>query len=70
MGALFAATVRAPLTGIALTLEMTHNYSLILPLVLTCWGGTIVPQALGARPIYTVLLERTLRQMRSSISGG
>ena len=61
MGALFAATVRAPLTGIALTIEMTQNYGLILPLILTCWGATIVAQGLGARPIYTVLLERTLR---------
>ena len=60
MGALFAATVRAPLTGIVLTIEMTQNYALILPLILTCWGATIVAQALGARPIYTVLLERTL----------
>jgi len=60
MGALFAATVRAPLTGIALTIEMTQNYALILPLILTCWGATIVAQGLGARPIYTVLLERTL----------
>jgi CIC family chloride channel protein len=61
MGALFAATVRAPLTGIALTIEMTQNYALILPLILTCWGATIVAQGLGARPIYSVLLERTLR---------
>ena len=61
MGALFAATVRAPLTGIALTIELTQNYALILPLILTCWGATIVAQALGARPIYTVLLERTLK---------
>ncbi|XKD91832.1 chloride channel protein [Morganella morganii] len=29
-GALFAATVRAPLTGIVLVLEMTDNYQLIL----------------------------------------
>ena len=34
MGALFAATVRAPLTGIALAVEMTGNYIIILPLIL------------------------------------
>lgn len=60
MGALFSATVRAPLTGIALTIEMTGNYSLILPLILTCMAAAIVAQALGGRPIYTVLLKRTL----------
>jgi CIC family chloride channel protein len=68
MGALFAATVRAPLTGIALTIEMTQNYGLILPLILTCWGATIVAQGLGARPIYTVLLERTLRMSGTKIN--
>ena len=60
MGALFSATVRAPLTGIALTIEMTANYSLILPLILTCMIAAIVAQALGGRPIYSVLLRRTL----------
>jgi chloride channel protein, CIC family len=60
MGALFSATVRAPLTGIALTIEMTGNYSLIVPLILTCMVAAIVAQGLGGRPIYTVLLKRTL----------
>jgi CIC family chloride channel protein len=60
MGALFSATVRAPLTGIALSIEMTGNYTLILPLILTCMMAAIAAQALGGRPIYTVLLERTL----------
>lgn len=60
MGALFSATVRAPLTGIALTIEMTENYSLILPLIMTCMVAAIVAQGLGGRPIYTVLLKRAL----------
>lgn len=60
MGALFSATVRAPLTGIALAIEMTGNYQQILPLILTCTAATIVAQGLGGRPIYTVLLQRTL----------
>ena len=60
MGALFSATVRAPLTGIALSIEMTANYSLILPLILTCMIAAIVAQGLGGRPIYSLLLRRTL----------
>jgi len=39
---------------------MTGNYSLILPLILTCMVAAIVAQGLGGRPIYTVLLKRTL----------
>lgn len=60
MGALFSATVRAPLTGIALAVEITSNYSQILPLILTCISATVVAQGLGGKPIYTVLLDRTL----------
>ncbi len=60
MAALFCATVRAPLTGIVLTIEMTGNYWLILPLIITCMTASIVAQGLGGRPIYTVLLKRTI----------
>jgi chloride channel protein, CIC family len=68
MAALFSATVRAPLTGIVLTIEMTLNYSQILPLILTCMSATIVAQGLGGKPIYTVLLHRTLKLARSKTS--
>ena len=59
-GALFAATVRAPLTGIALAAELTGEFALILPITASAIGATLVAHALGGRPIYSVLLERTL----------
>lgn len=62
MGALFAATVRAPITGILLVIEMTNNYYLILPLIITTLGATIMAQLLGGQPIYTQLLHRTLKK--------
>ncbi len=65
MGALFAATVRAPLTGAILVLELTDNFALILPMLITCLGATIVAQLFGGHPLYTVLLEKTL--MRSKV---
>lgn len=61
MSALFAATVGAPLTGIVLVAEMTLNYELLLPLILTCFSATIVTYLLGGGPIYESLLIRTLR---------
>lgn len=61
MAGLFAATVRAPITGVLLVIEMTSNYEMILPLIVTCLGATMVAQTLGGRPIYTQLLERTMR---------
>lgn len=61
MGALFAATVRAPITGILLVIEMTNNYHLILPLIITSLGAVIFTQLLGGQPIYSQLLHRTLK---------
>jgi CIC family chloride channel protein len=61
-GALFAATVRAPLTGIVLAVELTGNFQLILPVAIACATSTLAAHALGGRPIYTVLLERELRR--------
>ncbi|MBT5222925.1 MAG: H(+)/Cl(-) exchange transporter ClcA [Gammaproteobacteria bacterium] len=66
MGALFAATVRAPLTGIALSIELTNNYSLILPLILTVATATVTAELLGGKPIYSLLLERTLKREHKS----
>jgi len=60
MGALFAATVRAPITGIVLAVELTDNYAQLLPLILTCVPATLVAHGLGGTPIYTALLERML----------
>jgi CIC family chloride channel protein len=58
MGALFSAAVRAPVTGIVLVVEMTQNYSLILPLMVSCLTSTTVMQLVGNPPIYTQLLKR------------
>ncbi|WP_345830729.1 H(+)/Cl(-) exchange transporter ClcA (plasmid) [Pantoea sp. BRR-3P] len=60
MGALFAASVRAPLTGIVLVLEMTNNYQLILPMIITCLGATLAAQFFGGKPLYSSILARTL----------
>ncbi|EHZ2743196.1 H(+)/Cl(-) exchange transporter ClcA [Vibrio vulnificus] len=61
MGALFAATVRAPITGILLVIEMTNNYYLILPLIITSLGAVICAQVCGGKPIYSQLLHRTIK---------
>ena len=65
MGALFAASVRAPLTGIVLVLEMTDNYQLILPMIITCLGATLLAQFLGGKPLYSTILARTLAKQNA-----
>lgn len=62
MGALFAATVRAPLTGIVLVAEMTASFQLLPAMIVTCMTASIVAQSLGSRPVYDLLLERTLQR--------
>ncbi|WP_152534618.1 H(+)/Cl(-) exchange transporter ClcA [Martelella sp. AD-3] len=62
MGGLFSASVRAPIVGVALTLELTGAYTMTLPLIATCLTANLVAQWIGGHPIYEQLLERTLAQ--------
>lgn len=61
MGGFFAASVRAPLVGVVLVMELTGAYSLIMPVLVTCTTASLTAHHLGGRPIYEELLERTLR---------
>ena len=60
MAALLTATVRAPLTGLALVVEMTGNFSLLPMALVASLVADVTADALGGRPIYEVLLERAL----------
>jgi CIC family chloride channel protein len=62
MGGLFTSSVRAPIVGVALTLELTGSYVLALPLMVTCLTANLVAQWIGGRPIYEEMLDRTLAQ--------
>ena len=59
------ASLRAPLTGIVLVLEMTDNYQLILPMIITCLGATLLAQFLGGKPLYSTILARTLAKQEA-----
>ena len=41
-------------------MEMSDNYQLILPMIITCLGATLIAQALGGMPLYTSILEKIL----------
>lgn len=62
MGALFTASVRAPMVGVVLTLELTGAYEVLLPVLATCLVANITAEWVGGRPIYEQLLERTLER--------
>ena len=62
MAGLFAAIVRAPLTGIILISEMTGTLSSLLPLSLVALVSFLTAEALGGRPVYDQLLDRILNK--------
>ena len=61
MGALFTATVRAPLTGIVLMTELTGKYDFMLPLLVSGFAAYGIAEALRDQPIYEALRERSMR---------
>ncbi|UOA10860.1 H(+)/Cl(-) exchange transporter ClcA [Methylobacter sp. S3L5C] len=65
MASYFTGVVRAPLTGIVLIIEMTGNYTLILPLFVACFSAQIVADWLRVVPIYDALLENTIKKNES-----
>ncbi len=62
MGALFSASVRAPLTGIVLTVEMTGRADLTLGLLGASLTAMVVAMLLRSEPIYESLKRRMLSQ--------
>lgn len=62
MAALFSACVRAPLTGIVLTVEMTGRGDLTLSLLGASLMAMVVAMLLKSKPIYETLKRRMLEQ--------
>ncbi|MCF7788916.1 MAG: chloride channel protein [Prosthecobacter sp.] len=58
MCACLGAVVRAPVTGILIVFEMTHQFSLVLPLML----GVLVSQAISRRMMRSNFYEEVLEQ--------
>ena len=55
MGAFFSASIRAPLTGLVLMLELTGNYGFMLPSLVACLTAHIVADESGDPPVYHAL---------------
>ena len=58
MGALVAGTTHAPITAILIIFELTGDYGIILPLMLSCIAATIIATSLKRGSIYTIKLLR------------
>jgi CIC family chloride channel protein len=62
MASVLAASVRAPLTGVVLIVEMTQQYSLLYALLLGAFVSYLAADFLRNQPIYEALLERDLHR--------
>jgi CIC family chloride channel protein len=58
MAGVFVSGTRAPLTGLASVVEMTGDFSLVLPIKLTSGVATIVSRSISYGTIYTQKLLR------------
>ena len=58
MGAILGGMMRAPLTGIVFTLELTHDFGSILPLLVACSCSHLVSVLLMNRSILTEKVAR------------
>jgi chloride channel protein, CIC family len=58
MAAFFGGSARAPMTAILILFEMTGDYHIILPLMLTTVISTIVSRIIDKESIYTLKLSR------------
>ncbi len=57
----FAATVKAPITGIILIFEMTGSFEHLLPLSVVVFSALVTSDLLGVEPVYDMLLEDILK---------
>jgi CIC family chloride channel protein len=67
MAAIFTSTIRAPLTGIVLILEMTGNQEQLFALILTCLVAYLVAEHARSTPLYDALLEFDLAKDKANI---
>jgi CIC family chloride channel protein len=58
MGVLFAAFLRVPLTSMFMALEVSGNYSLILPVILANTIAYLIARSLQPVPIFELLTEQ------------
>ncbi|HEY5056885.1 MAG TPA: chloride channel protein [Acidobacteriaceae bacterium] len=58
MGVLFAAFLRAPLTSIFMAMELSQNYSIVLPVVLANTIAYLIARGLQPVPIFEVFTHQ------------
>jgi len=68
MGAVVAAGTHAPITAIVMIFELTGDYKIILPLMISCIIATLLATRLQKASIYTLKLLRRGVDIRGGLS--
>jgi CIC family chloride channel protein len=58
MGVLFAGFLRAPMTSVFMVLEVSGNYSIILPVIIANTFAYVISRALHPTPIFDILTRQ------------
>lgn len=62
MAALFATSVRTPITGIIFTIEITQQFEALFPTIIFVGATYFISQLVGVKPIYDSLYQRLIPQ--------
>ena len=62
MAALFSSSVRSPITGTVLIMEMTASYQQLLSLAIAAMVAFVIAELAHSKPIYEELMQRMLRK--------
>jgi CIC family chloride channel protein len=63
MSCFFSASVRAPVTGMVLVIEMTASTAVIVPMLAATAAAILTAYLVGSPPIYDSLRERNLSKL-------
>lgn len=66
MAGFFSASVRAPITGIILIMEMTASFKHLVPLAIVAVFSYVVAELCHSKPIYDSLLQRALAKGKAA----
>ncbi|MBU2703540.1 H+/Cl- antiporter ClcA [Sporomusaceae bacterium BoRhaA] len=70
MAAYFTAIVKAPITGSILVTEMTGSFDHLFGMITISMIAYIVADAVQSKPVYELLLNRSLQQKRPELLSG
>ncbi len=66
MAAFFTTVVKAPITAIVMVVELTWNFTFLLPVILGVAVGYLLGDVFRTEPIYDKLLDGILEEKRAS----